>query len=201
MLFVVVSGAPVSPFGDRHELRLCQRVGDRRRDLRQHLDLAVAEVRLAAGLNRLIHLLNAFRCRLGDLANANRLGVRRRFGLEAHARRVGFRLRDLRRVELGDAHETGRFLPLRFRLRDERRVRRFRLLELALLVRDRTLGLELRFLRAARLVRRHDVRVRLRLGGRLPATRFGDFRLHDLDVERIEDQSEVGELARARLCE
>ena len=96
--------------------------------------------------------------------------------------------------------KTGRFLTFRFGLRDQRRVRRLGLLELALLVRDRALGLELRFLRAARLVRRDDVGVRLRFGRRLPAARLGDFRLHDLDVQRIEDQAEVGELARARFA-
>ena len=71
---------------------------------------------------------------------------------EANARGVGAGLRDLRRVQLGGAHEALRFLTLCFRLRDERGVRRLRLLELALLVGDRALGLELCFLRAARLL-------------------------------------------------
>ena len=39
-----------------------------------------------------------------------------------------------------------------------------RLLELALLIRDHALGFELCVLRAPRLLRRHDVRVRLGLG-------------------------------------
>ena len=50
-------------------------------------------------------------------------------------------------------------------------------------------------------LRGDDVGVRLRFGRRLPAARFGDFRLHDLDVERVEDEAEVGELARARLAD
>ncbi len=48
-------------------------------------------------------------------------------------------------------------------------------------------------------MRRHDLGVGLRLGRRLAAPRLGHLRLHDLDVERVEDQPEVGELARARL--
>ena len=109
------------------------------------------------------------------------------------------RLGDLRRVELRRALKPERLLPLRLGLRDERGVRGLRLLQLALLVGDRSLGVELRFFGAPRLLRGHDVGVGLRLGGRLAAPRFGDFRLHDLDVQRVEDQPQVGELARARL--
>ena len=147
MLLVVDSGAPVPRRRDRDHPRLSERVGDHRRDLRQHLDLPVAEVALAAGLDRLVHLLDALGRRVGDAADADRFGVGRRLGLEAHPRRVGLGLRDLRRVELGDALQTLRFLALRLGLRDQRRVGRLGLLQLALLVRDRALGVELRFLR------------------------------------------------------
>ena len=52
MLFVADCAAPpcADVAGDRHQLRLRQRVGDRRSDLGKHLDLPVAEVALAAGL-------------------------------------------------------------------------------------------------------------------------------------------------------
>ena len=83
-----------------------QRIGDRRRDLRQHLDLPIAEVALATCLDRLIHLLDALRRRVGDPADADRFGVGCGLGLESHARRVGVRLRDLRGVELGDALQS-----------------------------------------------------------------------------------------------
>ena len=39
-----------------------------------------------------------------------------------------------------------------------------------------------------------DVRIRLRFRSRLTTPRFRNFRLHDLDVQRVEDQAEVREL-------
>ncbi len=149
----------------------------------------------------MVDFLDALRRRVGDFANSNRLGVRRRFGGETHHRRVGFRLSDLRRVQLGDAHEPRGFLALRFRLHDERGVAGLGLLQLALLIRDRALGIELCFFRAARLRRGDDFGVGLCFGRGLAPARFGDLRLYRLDVQRIEDQSEIGQLARAGLAD
>jgi len=103
-------------------------------------------------------------------------------------------------TELRDALKTKGGLLLRFRLGDQGRVGRLCLLQLALLVRDHALGFELRVLGAPCLLRRHNVRVGLRLRRRLSAARFCDFRLHDLYVQRVEREAKIGELARARLA-
>jgi hypothetical protein len=93
MLLLVVSGAPASPL-EIVTIFASARACDRGRDLWQHLDLPVAEVRLAAGLDRLVHLLDALRGGIRDPADANGLGVGRA-SPQAHLP-IGPGLRDLR---------------------------------------------------------------------------------------------------------
>src|SRR5207253_7723762 len=81
-------------------------------------------------------------------------------------------------------------------LGDERCVGGASLFEFALLVGDHAFGFELSFFCAARLLGRDDVRVGLGFGGGLSPARVGHFGLDDFDVERIEDEPQIRELAR-----
>src|SRR5205823_3060750 len=81
-----------APTGDRDEFGIGEPLGDQRNDLRQHFDLAVPEIGLPAGLDRLVDAPDAFRGRLGDGRNPQPFRPRLGLDIDAYLLGIGLRL-------------------------------------------------------------------------------------------------------------
>jgi hypothetical protein len=119
---------------------------------------------------------------------------------DAHFLRVSLCLGDLGRAQFRFALPGKRVLLFRFRFCDQGRIGSARLLEFALFVGNHPLGFQLRFLGPTRLLGGDDFRVRLRFGRRNAPARFRYFGLNDFNIERIENETEIGQFARARFA-
>src|SRR5262249_38071670 len=152
---------------------------------------------LATVADRGIDLPDTLRRGLGYGADANRFGFGARLRLDFHLLSLGLGLRNQGSIKFGLTLHGHRLLTLGLSLPNKGGIRGGGLLQLALRIGNPPLGLELGLFGTAALLRGHNISVGLRLRGGLAPPCLSNFGLHYLNVERIEAEPQIGQLARA----